>query len=747
MKKLFLMMFLLNIFFAHHIYAAKSVWDGKSSDTSWYDENASEFHINSAAQFKGFADLVSYNNCTFEGKTVYLDCDIDLDNHYWSPIGLHSGKPFSGIFDGANHNIANLLINTNHFDYPDMKDNVGLFGYANKATIKNISVQGGLEIYSGRYIGGIAAFINRIENVYSDIRIELHDSKSSGNIGTVAGIAEYAARLYSKGEISCEQKYIGLQTSCYVGGVFGSCTNIVECCSDVDVYVNIIGTSNEHIGGISGQSGNISNALFIGEISISNYNCYNDNFIPNIGGICGRVDSGDHIISAPSFMAYGRGFATAKSALIPSTSNASVAYAYYLNTWATNKEKYGEAISEKDLKSGSALSGFDTKIWEFKENEYPSLISLKNLIPKPTYTVSYYIDGLLYQIDEYKEDEAVIPPADPVKEGYTFTGWDYIPPFVGNSNWYVHGSFSINKYTISYMIEGEVYKTVSQEYNTYINPPTAFPLKQGYLFEWGEYPEKVPAHDITIEGVYIKDTYEYVDLGLPSGLLWATKNIGAANPEDYGYYFSWGETNIKESYYWGTYKYCNGSGTTLSKYCYSSDFGDVDNKYSLDKEDDAATQNWGEKWRLPSLEDVTELCNNCYADWVKINGISGLRITGPNGNTMFIPSAGTKQYKTNFHKGADICLLTSTLYGDGHPDLVTVFRYRNYSFGVGGEERGFGYSARAVYGEPTSGIVNAALDNNDNGYIYDLYGRKVVNNVKGINVIRYKNGKTKKIIR
>ena len=83
-----------------------------------------------------------------------------------------------------------------------------------------------------------------------------------------------------------------------------------------------------------------------------------------------------------------------------------------------------------------------------------------------------------------------------------------------------------------------------------------------------------------------EEAYEFVDLGLPSGLLWATRNVGASRPEESGSYYSWGETMPKSNYDWNTYKYCNGSNTTLTKYCYSSDFGAVDNKFILDEEDD-----------------------------------------------------------------------------------------------------------------------------------------------------------------
>lgn len=97
------------------------------------------------------------------------------------------------------------------------------------------------------------------------------------------------------------------------------------------------------------------------------------------------------------------------------------------------------------------------------------------------------------------------------------------------------------------------------------------------------------------------DEHEYIDLGLPSGTLWATMNIGASSPEDYGDYFAWGETAPKDVYDWSTYKWCNGSSNTLTKYCFNSSYGNngfVDNLTELDPEDDAATVNWGQDWRM-----------------------------------------------------------------------------------------------------------------------------------------------------
>ena len=134
--------------------------------------------------------------------------------------------------------------------------------------------------------------------------------------------------------------------------------------------------------------------------------------------------------------------------------------------------------------------------------------------------------------------------------------------------------------------------------------------------------------------------HEYVDLGLPSGTLWATTNVGASRPEDSGDYFAWGETEPKDNYDWSTYKWCNGSEYSLTKYNNINYQGPVDNRMELDLEDDAAYMNWGSSWRMPTLEQMQELCDKCSWQWTQINGVKGRLVTGPNGNTIFLPAAG-----------------------------------------------------------------------------------------------------------
>ena len=160
------------------------------------------------------------------------------------------------------------------------------------------------------------------------------------------------------------------------------------------------------------------------------------------------------------------------------------------------------------------------------------------------------------------------------------------------------------------------------------------------------------ASEVQSVGVYGYDEepepegHEWVDLGLPSGTLWATYNVGASKPEEYGDYFAWGETTPKSTYDWSTYKWCNGSNNTMTKYCTQSKYGYngfTDNLTELQPADDAATANWGSPWRMPSLDQIQELCNSSYttSEWTQLNGVNGFKVTSKsNGNSIFLPVAG-----------------------------------------------------------------------------------------------------------
>ena len=150
---------------------------------------------------------------------------------------------------------------------------------------------------------------------------------------------------------------------------------------------------------------------------------------------------------------------------------------------------------------------------------------------------------------------------------------------------------------------------------------------------------------IFVEYTGVENGYAYVDLGL--SVKWATCNVGANNPEDYGDYFAWGETTTKDTYSWSTYKYCNGSSSTLTKYCNNSSYvnnGFTDNKTQLELSDDAARANWGGSWRMPTDTEKTELRTECTWTWTTQNGVDGRIVTSKtNGNSIFLPAAGYRR--------------------------------------------------------------------------------------------------------
>lgn len=189
--------------------------------------------------------------------------------------------------------------------------------------------------------------------------------------------------------------------------------------------------------------------------------------------------------------------------------------------------------------------------------------------------------------------------------------------------------------------------------------------------------------------------HECVDLGLPSGLKWATCNVGATAPEEYGGYFAWGETEVKDDYSFASYKWCKGNYATMTKYCTSSNYGTVDDKTVLDPEDDVAHVQWGGSWRMPTLTEQQELLAKCKWQRTELNGVPGFKVIGPNGNSIFLPAAGCVNEKKFISKDVFGYYWSSTLY-----DYISYTAYDLY-FGTSYQDqynyhRYNGLSVRAV---------------------------------------------------
>ena len=196
--------------------------------------------------------------------------------------------------------------------------------------------------------------------------------------------------------------------------------------------------------------------------------------------------------------------------------------------------------------------------------------------------------------------------------------------------------------------------------------------------------------------------YEYVDLGLPSGLKWAKCNVGANTETDSGYYFQWGEIephNTDIPYDWANYKYCNGTGGTLTKYCTVSLLGTVDNKRTLGPEDDAARANMGGDWRMPTQDELQELADNTDNEWIENfneSGVNGRKFTSriDTSKYIFIPASGSRSNTSNSY-GHEGYVWSSSIYTSYYFNARTLY-VSSDSVSAGAKGRFFGFVVRGV---------------------------------------------------
>ena len=267
------------------------------------------------------------------------------------------------------------------------------------------------------------------------------------------------------------------------------------------------------------------------------------------------------------------------------------------------------------------------------------------------------------------------------------TGKVHIP--LNNLKFVKDGKELQYKFTIEVSFDGELYYEDVEEASTAeeISKRIAVVLVLDCSTSMGDAFEPMKAAAIefikTMEKMEVDDSdpnipdpnpntgnHEYVDLGL--SVKWATCNVGASKPEEYGDYFAWGETQPKNTYDWSTYKWCNGSYDTQTKYCTKNSYGTVDNKTQLELSDDAARANWGGSWRMPTHEEQEELRTQCTWTWTTQNGVYGYKVTskksGYTNNSIFLPAAGCRYVSSLYIAGSDGSYWSSSLSTDfpGH---------------------------------------------------------------------------------
>lgn len=189
-----------------------------------------------------------------------------------------------------------------------------------------------------------------------------------------------------------------------------------------------------------------------------------------------------------------------------------------------------------------------------------------------------------------------------------------------------------------------------------------------------------------------------VDLGL--SVCWASCNVGANSPEEYGDYYAWGDTEEMTYYGWTSYKWGD-NYTTLTKYCTDSSFsydGAVDNKTILEPEDDVAHVKWGDSWRMPTSEEVQELISHCNWERTTLNNVNGWRVMGGNGNEIFIPAAGYYHYGEIYDSGLFGYYWSASLYWSYNPDAFHLYfsYYQDITYGLRTDLRIYGFPVRPV---------------------------------------------------
>ncbi|MBR3745088.1 MAG: Ig-like domain-containing protein [Bacteroidales bacterium] len=243
---------------------------------------------------------------------------------------------------------------------------------------------------------------------------------------------------------------------------------------------------------------------------------------------------------------------------------------------------------------------------------------------------------------------------------------------------------------------------------------------------------KMPA--VNYVGTMPAHEYDYVDLGLPSGIRWTTCNIGATAPEEYGDYFAWADTDPyyseghsqdspcsnwdgnKTGYNWASYTWCQGSQTTLTRYNHLSANGTVDNKTEFgdyDYANDVARQRLGSNYRTPTYAEWQELIDNCTWTWTTQNGVNGRLVTGPSGNSIFLPAAGTRTSVNLSDLGTWGNYWASSLHIDNPGYAMRMSFSSSASGSVSRGWRYYGRSIRAVCDEGTVAVASVSLNKAD----------------------------------
>ena len=496
------------------VKAGANGWDGTTLTEPRCEDDI--YQISSGAELAWFAAKVNGGDYKLSAKLV---SDIDLCGHDWTPIGgSKSNTAYQGTFAGDGHTIDGLYIN-NTLTYQ------ALFGYTTNSHISGITVSG--EVNAKQYVAGVVAFMGpkaTVDRCANKAKVTGTSTYVGGITGSVSQATSTLTNSYNLGDITgttnCggiagyNHKNAVIENAFSLGTVTG--TKVAACIGGTtakDKALNLFATQEYDI--ILGQSTVTSDQMASGEVAY----LLGEAFGQKIGIDTHPVLGGERV---------------------------------YKVTYTTNLSADIDSLyTNGALPQFEDVEGHQT-IWKTSlDGEELTEVSADSMLyveyHKITYALTYVVDGEVYATDSIEYGAAITPIAEPVKEGYTFSGWSEVPETMPAKDVTVSGTFIVNKYLVTFKIGDEVIAADSLEYGATIVAPEA-PEKEGHTFNgWGEVAENVPANDVTYEGTYTVNSYTVTfkigdEVIFSESMAYGTEIVAPEAPEKEGYTFSgWSE--------------------------------------------------------------------------------------------------------------------------------------------------------------------------------------------------------------
>lgn len=661
---------------------------------------------------------------------------FDGDGHKITGLWCNSTRDNTGLFSCfANGSIKNLTVETGNGKQVKGGNNTGiLIGKMMNGTIENCHVLG--IVADGTPVGGMVGLFEGGEIVRCQANVSITTSLSTSYVGGLVGII-------NDGKIDdcvTTGKIIATGTESYVGGLVSkSSATITNCYSNAKVI-----SSYNAAGLVAYNYGTVDKCYATGGLQSNNYAAgiigYNDGENAVIRNCVAMNNKIEIVKESQQGGGYGQRIVGGikNGAPTPEMNN------YALKTMQVSVNNIAQKVYD-DIMNGTSKTAEELKKqstyvtlgWNFtetwsieEEKNYPTLKNIGDISALfGTYKLIYVIDGNEYRIEEIEQGANVTPIDAPTKEGYTFKGWNGIPNTMPAHDVTVTGSFTINKYILSYKVDDVEYKTIEVEYGTSLTPIDE-PTKTGYTFTgWVGLPETMPANDVTVIGsfsinsyklTYILDGVEYKTATIEYGKTITPESV----PTKEGYSFS-GWTDLPETM-------PANDVTVTGSYTI--------NKYKIIYMVDGVEYGISEIEYGAEVNPIGEPSKEGYT----FSGWQNLPEEMPAHDVTVSGTFKVNSYKVTFMYGDNVLTTIEVNYGAAI-ELPTSLNSERYTL-IEWKDVPDTMPAHdiTIYADYVDGINTITADSKDEQYIR-MNGMYAPDLKPGLNIIRMKDGTTKKV--